>query len=98
SGVLATLGTGPPLQEILPTTVSRLTPLIALARACLSSTLPDALRAAAATSNRAWTKPMGWVHCLPVWVWYSPAPPGGGGARGGGGRWCGVGGVACAAT
>src|SRR5215212_8133700 len=34
SGVLATLGTGPPLQEILPTTVSRLTALMALARAC----------------------------------------------------------------
>src|SRR5918992_1053307 len=73
SGVLATLGTGPPLQEILPTTVSRSTPLMALARACLSSTLPDALRAAAATSNRACTNPIGWVHCLPVAAWYSSA-------------------------
>ena len=73
SGVLATLGTGPPLQEILPTTVSRLTPLMALARACLSSTLLFALRAAAATSNRACTKPIGWVHCLPVAASYWPA-------------------------
>src|SRR5918994_5850223 len=72
-GVLATLGTGPPLQETLPTTVSRLTALMALARACLSSTLPEALRAAAATSNRACTKPIGWVHCLLVAVWDSSA-------------------------
>jgi len=66
SGVLVTLGTGPLPQLTGPTTVLRLVALIAATTALLSSSDAARLRTSTATSNSAWVKPSGCVHCFLV--------------------------------
>ena len=56
------------VQSTLPTIVSRLVALIASRMAALSSMFVVRLSASMATSNRAWAKPIGCVHCFFVAV------------------------------
>src|SRR4029453_4814397 len=76
SGVLVTLGTGPFAQLIGPTTVSRFVVRMAVTIALLSSTDVVRLSTSTATSNRAWVKPSGCVHCFFVsFVYAAPRSP-----------------------
>src|SRR5690606_16013940 len=71
SGVLATFfaakgGRLAPSQASGPTIVSSLVAAIASMTAAESPGSPTRFITSAATSNRAWTKPMGWVQGRPV--------------------------------
>src|SRR5215467_3960610 len=71
SGVLATFlaakgGRFAPFHATLPTTVSRLVAAIAASVALASPACGVRLSTSIATSNSAWTNPIGWVHCLRV--------------------------------
>src|SRR5215468_10719339 len=68
SGVLATFltakgGRFAPFHATLPTTVSRLVAAMVAAIA-LGSRSGARLSTSTATSNSAWMKPIGWVHCF----------------------------------
>src|SRR5262249_59603599 len=70
SGVLAMFfcangGRFLPSQAIGPTTVSSFVAAIAATTALLSPTSPERLATSTASSNSAWMKPIGCVHCLP---------------------------------
>src|SRR4029453_10678951 len=73
SGVLVTLGTGPLPHEMGPTSVLRLLPLIAPICVLFASRFFARLRASRPTSNSAWMKPSGCVHCFLVSRVYSAA-------------------------
>src|SRR5207237_10543155 len=73
SGVLLTFGTGPLAQLIGPTSVLRLAALIAATIAPLASRLCARLSASRPTSNNAWMKPSGCVHCFFVSRVYATA-------------------------
>jgi hypothetical protein len=53
-----------PPHSIRPTRVSSLVAAIAWTLALAFSASAERLSASIATSNRAWMKPIGWVHCL----------------------------------
>src|SRR2546427_11363289 len=71
--LLATFPTGPSAQLMSPTIVFLVVALMASRSASRSPALPERERASKATSNSAWMKPMGCVHCFFVAFVYAAA-------------------------